>query len=234
MVGNMLFKLFAPLISGSYGESYISRILNSLPQDKYRVIDNVLMETERGTSQIDHIIVSVYGIFVIETKNYKGIISGTKYGDMWTQNLYGRKYKFYNPSKQNYGHIKTLQAKLNLPENKFISVVVFLRRCTIIGEAVRYAVQTSQLNNFIEIHKEEKFAESDLDYIVDAIHLYSKKGFGAKVKHVIDVKTNVYQKEKKIASGICPRCGGQLVQRKGKYGFFTGCSNYPKCRYTGK
>ena len=37
---------------------------------------------------------------------------------------------------------------------------------------------------------------------------------------------------KKIKGNICPRCGGTLVLRKGKYGTFYGCSNYPKCRYT--
>ncbi|HEX75478.1 MAG TPA: hypothetical protein G4O12_02715 [Dehalococcoidia bacterium] len=30
----------------------------------------------------------------------------------------------------------------------------------------------------------------------------------------------------------CPKCGGLLVRRNGKYGRFLGCSNYPKCRYT--
>ena len=30
----------------------------------------------------------------------------------------------------------------------------------------------------------------------------------------------------------CPRCGGELVKRNGRYGPFYGCSNYPGCRYT--
>ena len=38
----------------------------------------------------------------------------------------------------------------------------------------------------------------------------------------------------KIDSSICPVCGGRLKQRKGPYGDFIGCSNYPKCRYTKK
>lgn len=45
--------------------------------------------------------------------------------------------------------------------------------------------------------------------------------------------------DKKIASiktkgGVCPKCGGELIMREGKYGTFIGCSNYPKCRYTQK
>lgn len=31
---------------------------------------------------------------------------------------------------------------------------------------------------------------------------------------------------------LCPKCGGTLVERNGKYGTFIGCSNYPKCKYT--
>ena len=32
----------------------------------------------------------------------------------------------------------------------------------------------------------------------------------------------------------CPKCGGQLIHRNGKYGIFIGCSNYPKCKYIRK
>lgn len=35
-------------------------------------------------------------------------------------------------------------------------------------------------------------------------------------------------------SETCPKCNGKLIPRKGRYGAFLGCSNYPKCRYTQK
>jgi DNA topoisomerase-1 len=39
-------------------------------------------------------------------------------------------------------------------------------------------------------------------------------------------------KEKPEPTGrTCPECGGELVRRKGRYGYFTGCANYPKCEY---
>ncbi len=34
------------------------------------------------------------------------------------------------------------------------------------------------------------------------------------------------------AAGRCPRCGGDLVKRSGRFGAFYGCSNFPGCRYT--
>lgn len=60
----MLFSILRPIISGHVGEGYTSSLLNSLPQDKYRVINNVLLETERGSTQIDHIVVSVIVFYI--------------------------------------------------------------------------------------------------------------------------------------------------------------------------
>jgi len=54
-------------------------------------------------------VVSNYGIFVIETKNYKGWIIGNEFDDYWTQVIFKRKEKLYNPIKQNYGHIQALK-----------------------------------------------------------------------------------------------------------------------------
>ncbi|MCP1103749.1 DNA polymerase-3 subunit epsilon [Aequitasia blattaphilus] len=35
-----------------------------------------------------------------------------------------------------------------------------------------------------------------------------------------------------ITVEICPKCGGELMKRNGKFGEFFGCGNYPECRYT--
>ena len=42
---------------------------------------------------------------------------------------------------------------------------------------------------------------------------------------------NIKQTQQELKQGICPRCGGILVERDGQYGKFYGCSNYPKCRF---
>ena len=48
------------------------KILSSLDENEYKVLNDVMVRTQNGkTSQIDHIVVSAYGIFVIETKNYR-------------------------------------------------------------------------------------------------------------------------------------------------------------------
>lgn len=57
----------------------------------YRRLHNVIIPTDNGTTQIDHLLISRYGIFVIETKNIRGWIFGTADGPKWTQSLYGSK-----------------------------------------------------------------------------------------------------------------------------------------------
>ena len=55
----------------------------------------------------------------------------------------------------------------------------------------------------------------------------------AKLKrHIQNTKYRQYSSLNNIKQGVCPRCGGRLVLRKGKYGSFYGCSNYPKCKFT--
>lgn len=54
----------------------------------------------------------------------------------------------------------------------------------------------------------------------------------AKKEHVSEIRQDTQERYIKIKNGICPRCGGTLIKRKGKYGSFLGCSNYPKCRFT--
>jgi len=44
-------------------------------------------------------------------------------------------------------------------------------------------------------------------------------------------KVQIEQEKPVLVGRTCPECGGELVRRKGKYGFFVGCGNYPKCKY---
>jgi hypothetical protein len=85
-----------------------------------------MLQVGNKTTQIDHIVVSNYGIFVIETKNYKGWIMGNEYDEYWRQVIYKRKEKLYNPIKQNYGHILALKGVLkNFSDLNYIS---YMRR----------------------------------------------------------------------------------------------------------
>lgn len=118
-----------PEVKGRRGENRVSATLKSLPSE-YKSIDNLVLKTKNGYTQIDHVVVSNYGIFVIETKNYKGWIFGSETKLYWKQVIYKNTYQFYNPIYQNQSHIKALRMHMpDLYRLPMISIVVFLDNC---------------------------------------------------------------------------------------------------------
>ena len=95
------------------GESIVIKRLNKLDKNKYRVLNNILFDFNGVTTQIDHIVISVYGIFEKKKKNLKGIIIGNEDSIKWVQRIYNNKYQFYNPIRQNKYHIDFLKRILN-------------------------------------------------------------------------------------------------------------------------
>jgi len=97
------------------------------------IYHDLYIEKSNGNfSQIDLVVITQVGIIVFEVKDYSGWLFGKGYQDKWTQVLaYGReKYRFYNPVKQNNGHISVLRKKLKQFENMpFYSVIVFYGNC---------------------------------------------------------------------------------------------------------
>lgn len=66
-----------PGVKGSLGEWRVRLLaLHGLDSKVYYGLHNVTLPTLKGTTQIDHLFVSRYGIFVLETKNMRGWISG--------------------------------------------------------------------------------------------------------------------------------------------------------------
>tara|TARA_R110000737_G_C14624499_1_gene494347 strand:+ start:21397 stop:22347 length:951 start_codon:yes stop_codon:yes gene_type:complete len=123
----LLGILRLPSVKGKLGERYVSKGLrNKLPSDQYHLINDVTLPLDDGgTTQIDHVVVSTFGVFVIETKNMKGWIFGSEKQAKWTQTIYRTKYSFQNPLRQNYKHTQTLAQLLNLSADVFHSVIIF-------------------------------------------------------------------------------------------------------------
>jgi len=100
-----------------------------LDPDLYRRIDNVLVPAGNGTTQVDHVIVSIFGIFVIETKNMDGWIFGSAEQKSWTQSFGKKRFRFQNPLRQNYRHTRSMAEFLRLDHDVFHSVVFFIGDC---------------------------------------------------------------------------------------------------------
>lgn len=116
------------VIAENNGEAQIRRSLAEYCENREaHVLSNVTLRLEDGsTTQIDHVLVSTKGIFVIETKHYKGWIFANVKAKAWTQTIYHVKYKFQNPIHQNYKHVKAIQKLCEFLEPQLIhNIVVF-------------------------------------------------------------------------------------------------------------
>jgi hypothetical protein len=222
-----------PSVKGKMGEKRVASRLKRLPEDRYKVINNLLITNGQYTSQIDHVVVSVYGVFVIETKTYKGWIYGGEESEYWTQNIYGNKYKLRNPIHQNYGHIKALKNVLkDYPPLPYVSIVAFSRNARIGVSSSTPVIYWDQILSVISQFGNRVLTEGQVSDVANSLLRSNKDSKESRKAHVSSVKTQVPRRKEMISNRICPRCGGTLLIRQGKYGSFYGCSNYPKCRYT--
>lgn len=231
IIGAIVFlRLNQANIRGRRGERRISSRLFSLPSE-YHVFNDVYIEVQGHSVQIDHIVVSRYGIFVIETKNYAGWIYGNDKSEFWIKNMYGNKYQFRNPLKQNYSHVKSLQALLGVPESKFIPIVVFLNGATLKCDTTGIVIYSHQLRRTIFDHSIPIFSDAEVEKMITLLSSSRIVEKNRRSNHVHKIKEDINEKQALITSGICPRCKGKLVVRRGKYGEFLGCSNYPQCNF---
>lgn len=177
--------------------------------------------------------VSEYGIFVIETKNYKGWIYGGANSEYWTQNIYGKKYQLYNPIQQNQGHVRALRRILkDLPSDMFISIVAFSRQATLKNRYLDNVVYWNQINRVILSYSQKHMSAEQVQRTFNTLLEANNTSKDSRKQHVHNVRGQIYRNYVAVSNGYCPRCGGKLLLRDGKYGDFYGCSNYQRCRYT--
>jgi hypothetical protein len=225
-----------PKIKGAKGEFYVSRILSRLNKKEYKVYNNIYLKVNGRSTQIDHLILSIYGIFVIETKYYKGWIFGNENSKYWTQTLYKKKFRIFNPILQNWTHINFLKnISSDFKDLKYFSIIVFAGSAKLknINSSVpviykKKLLRTIRQNNKIYLTSDRL---ERIDSLLNQV-IINKKDI--EKEHIKYVKRNVRKNNIDATPLICPRCGGKLVIRNGKYGNFYGCSNYPECRYTKK
>lgn len=204
-----------------------------LDADTYIDVNNVTISTSNGTTQIDHVIVSRHGVFVVETKNIDGWIFGDEKSPQWTQSLFGKKYKFQNPLRQNYKHTKALSDFLGIEHDMFFSVVMFWGECEF-KTKMPPNVMARGYSSYIKSHTAVLFSDHEVQDIVTAIKSgMLPKSWATRRQHVDSLK------ERFSSSTTCPKCGSTLVIRTTKSGAnvgsqFYGCTKYPACRYVGK
>ncbi len=227
-----ILDLFMPRIKGFFGEKSVSFFLSRLDETKYMVINDIMLQVGSKTTQIDHVVVSNYGVFVIETKNYKGWIIGNEFDEYWKQKNYKPEKSMYNPIRQNYGHIQALKKILgDFPDVNYIPIVVFTINADLKVKCKTDVIYTIKLLKTIKKYNKQTLTDSIKKQIHAKLISLSIDGKENRKAHVAQIQNRIIDNKNKINNDICPRCGGKLVLRKGKYGEFKGCSNYPKCRF---
>lgn len=199
----------------------------------YQNMRDVTLRLKDGsTTQIDHIILSPYGLFVIETKNMKGWIFGSEHEKYWTQNLYGKKYTFQNPLLQNYRHLKALEEVLNLKEGLF-SIVTFVGKSEFKREMPKNIFHGGAYIKYIKSFRRRIFSEEIVMCMVDILNDERLENSRAtKKEHISSLsKRDKYSYSSEI---LCSKCSSVMIQRRNKktQELFLGCSTYPKCKHT--
>jgi restriction system protein len=223
----------SPMGKGWFGELQV-RFLSWCLLDKkiYHKIHNVTLPTLDGTTQIDHVIVSRFGIFVLETKNMAGWIFGGENQAQWTQKIYKQTFKFQNPLRQNFKHVKAIEIMLQIPTNAIHSVVTFIGGSTFKTVMPPNVTCGADFISYIKSFRERIFSESQVAELCESIQSGRlAPTFATHQAHVHNLKS----RSDINAERQCPKCGSPLVLRTAKSGAragekFWGCSTYPKCK----
>lgn len=221
-----------PAVKGWVGERMV-RLTARLRLDPrvYRAFNDVTLPTADGTTQIDHVYVSPYGIFVVETKNRKGWIFGGESQRSWTQKIYRKTRKFQNPLRQNYKHTKALQELLGVDPDVVHSVVVFAGNSRFKTEMPANVVHGGAYVSYIRRFRERVFSNDNVEAICERL---SQRRLAPTLQaHREHVRNLANGKE--VAQGPpCPKCGASTKLRTARKGDhagrrFWGCTRFPKC-----
>jgi hypothetical protein len=221
------------VFKGEEAEEVVQKLLESLPKKTYTAIPKVIITSEDDSSQIDHIVVSKFGIFIIETKSHGGRIIGDTFSSTWTQLLSSNRRIFQSPVRQNWAHVKAVQSLFpERPDEQFVPIVVFVGDAELeIANNANPVIKEDKLLKIIKSHSFKRIDEADLDYIVKRIIYFKFKNKDQMDNHITTIHNKLAKRREQVYKGICPVCGKFLTIQVDAYGNFLGCSRYPDCDF---
>ena len=150
------------------GEALVSRTIESnFNTPDYHLLNHITLTLEDGTTQIDHILVSRFGVFVIETKNYSGWIFANAKQATWTQVLFHKKFKFQNPIFQNMRHVNAVKNTLDfLQPNHIKSLVVFTGDAKFKTDVPTEVFTVSKLVKYLRSQNDEVMSLNRMQFCV--------------------------------------------------------------------
>lgn len=222
--------MFSSIFKGWLGEKVTQfGLWHHLDTQVYRRFHDVIVPAPNGTTQIDHVLVSCYGIFVVETKNYDGWVFGDEQAPQWTVSHFGKKFRFQNPLRQNYRHTQCLAEYLRLKPGVFRSVVFFIGDCELKTE-LPSNVMTRGLSTYIQSFSAPCLTSEEAGAVAAELERLKANPALSSSAHLASLTA------RHGSNTVCPRCGSPLVERVARSGPnagqpFLGCKGFPKCRF---
>lgn len=225
---------------GVCGERKVSSYLEDLSCDDYRVYNDLLIRDGNFTTQVDHVIISRYGVFVLETKNVHGKVYGSGNSEYWKQYLpdsgyrrygYTKEHQLRNPIWQNGGHVKSLRRLVFGNDVPVYGIVVFPSETDLFVDSEQPVLHMWDVVPYIKQYREEVLSAEQMSYYRRRLFEVISTTESDRKSHLENVRRNQDRRDAAVAAGRCPLCGGSLILRTGPYGRFYGCSNYPQCNY---
>jgi len=194
--GNTLFQTFRD--KGLYGEYKTFQTLNKLDCPKHILTNLYIPRADGTTTEIDLVLLTEKGIFVVESKNFSGWIYGHEQHKHWTQTFPNRKkFSFFNPVWQNKAHINALQAILKLPHSaSYQSFIIFSERCVLkkIHSDSPYVTVLKRNKLLLKLREtllasEKIFTLDELDRIYRFLDHFTQKDQTVKAAHIKKVQS---------------------------------------------
>lgn len=155
----------------------------------YVDLHNVTLPTADGSTQIDHLIFSPYGLFVLETKNYQGWIFGSERQSQWTQQIFKKRSRFQNPLRQNYKHTKAIQELLGLAPEHVHSVIAFVGDCEFKTEMPPQVTRGDGFVSHIQSFTQTVWSPEQMQELLDKLEAVRlQPGRATDKQHVAHVK----------------------------------------------
>jgi len=175
-----------PFDKGKRGEEMVSDILKKYIKEHggYLINDVIIPGGNNKTSEIDHILFTIYGIFVIETKNTSGSIYGKEQEKDWTQVMGNGdiKHHMYNPVMQNQTHIYRLMRIIHT--NKIVNLVVFNQNNTWFIQS-SHVLPRKKLLKFLNEHSNRQIlGQNIIDKMYNKVRYYVDNPIISKEDHI--------------------------------------------------
>lgn len=187
-----------------------------LDAQHYKLFSNITLRTLDGSAHFHQLIVSPFGVFLINTRSVNGVISGASDESLWTQQMFGSTIQFENPINKIDQHRLILQSAFNLNPEKVFTIIVFPCDSAFKAPMPSNVVNTSDCINLIKDKTQVRLSPNEVAAICNLIKPTTSPT-QSKVQH-------------------CPHCGHKMLLKSTKNPSTTrqywSCSNTRFCSMT--